>query len=124
MAESPSHHMSHYSNLTEFHSSAAKHAGACTRALEAIWKARDGLPYLERQLEEARASIVIERLGEPTSINQGYIATVKKIAELMTEIMNKRQAIAVAKKQFQEEQEALQVTWNLISSWYVDDSAT
>ena len=120
MVSTPRNHISHYTNLADFHASANRHASAIERALAEVWKAQDGMPYLERQLEEARNSIVVERLGETSSINQGYIATLKKITELMTEIMNKRHAINVAKKQLEEENEALQATWNLISAWYVE----
>lgn len=123
MAQAPSQHMSHYSNLADFHNSAARAAGACERALGDIWKAQDGLPYLERQLEEAKASILLERLGDPTSFNAGYIATVKRIAELMNEIFSKHQAIGVARKKLHDEHAALESTWALISNWYVEETA-
>lgn len=123
MVRSPSSHMSHYSNLADFHSSAAKEASACERALGDIWKAQDGLPYLERQLEEAKSAILLDKLGEPNTFNAGYIAGVKRIADLMDQIFAKHSAIAAATKKLQENHEALQATWNLISTWYVEETA-
>jgi hypothetical protein len=116
----PQNHLAHYSNLADFHASAQKHAATIERALGDIWKANDGMPYLERQLEEARNSIVIEKLGEPNSFNVGYIATVKRIGELMDQIFAKKCARSLARKQLEEAMQALQATWNLISSWYVE----
>lgn len=123
MVRSPSQHMSHYTNLSDFHSSAAKEASACERALSDIWKAQDGLPYLQRQLEEAKSAILLDKLGEPNTFNAGYIAGVKRIADLMEQIYAKQCAIALAAKRLQENHEALQATWNLISTWYVEEDA-
>lgn len=123
IALSPQQHMSHYSNLSDFHKSATEYANVCHRALGDIWKARDGLPYLERQLEEAKNAIVLARLGEPVTFNVGYIAGLKRIAELMEQIFAKQSAIALATKQFQEANDSLHKMWDLISTWYVAETA-
>lgn len=101
----PQHHTTHYNSVANSCQSMADNARTIEKALQDMWKARDGLPYLETKLQEKAAFLDFTRIGE--HVDSVWVDTVKQIGDLLQQILVKRTAFDVARKQLCEAREEL-----------------